>query len=230
MQGDRSVLFAIFVPIIFARSVDRSFSLRGILAYSSIGLFSLIILGRIRQYMAGFGHSDNLYSGNGWMMMLYESLNGIFISNGTLFPLISDPYSFNFEDRVLLFFSPLLNLVPSFVFHGVRPTPIPSLLFHEKYFSTISDQGFGFSVLSEGYMLGGYFGAFILSCILGFTMQYSYILSRNGVFFKWLYGWVAYNALWFLRSDSTVFAKSILLPSLLILFLIGVRKNISKAR
>lgn len=230
LQGDRSVLFAILLPIIFARSADIKFSLKRVLIYSFFGLFTLIFLGRMRQYMAGFGASDHLYSNNGWMMLLYESINGIFISNGTLFPLISEPIIFDFEERLMLFFSPILNLIPSFLFDGARPTPIPSLLFHERYFSSITDQGFGLSVLSEGYMIGGYLGALIISGILGFSLRYAYLLSSNGAFFKWLYGWTAYNALWFLRSDSTVFVKSVLLPSLLILILIGFRKAIIKTR
>jgi len=105
-----------------------------------------------------------------------------------------------------------MNLLPGFLFgsNWNRPILPASLMFHRVRFPGVEGQGFGFSVLAEGYMNFGVIGGFLAMIGVGMVLGYAYRRMRTGSYISIaLYAILLYQAIWYLRADSTAFVKSV---------------------
>jgi oligosaccharide repeat unit polymerase len=119
----------------------------------------------------------------------------------------------------LTYLSAIFNLVPGFFFGSQgRPFLNPSLVFHDVFSPSLSDHGFGFSMTAEAYMNWGIWGVLPTLIIVGLFLGFSfrYMKARADSYSIAVYALIVFEAVWFLRADSTVFLKAILIPVLII--------------
>jgi len=115
----------------------------------------------------------------------------------------------------------IVNLIPGFVFgaNWARLIPPPSLLFHRAYAPSVTDQGFGFSILAEAYINWGIFGAFPVMFVIGSLLGYVHKRIATGSYSAIvMYAIIVYQSLWYLRSDSLAFIKSVFYSAIVLIF------------
>ena len=204
LKGDRSALFYVALSVavqwdLLRRPIQLKWLLLGLVfvAYAA-GTIASIRGGRL----LGYEHEIAMENSVRNIVGISAGVGGVTLATMTLVPSVIP-----FQNGATLITS-IKNLVPG-IFFDVRENP--SLLFHQTYAPLLEDHGFGFSVLAEGYMNWGIWGVIPLMLMVGVILGITYEIARreHTPISVTVYSIIVFQSFWFIRSDSTVYVKSI---------------------
>jgi oligosaccharide repeat unit polymerase len=132
------------------------------------------------------------------------------------------------HDNGLTFIKTLIGtLVPKIITENFN-FPSANQAFHDLYYPEVNDFSMDYSLAAEFYQNFGSIGVFIGYFILGATLSNAFRLFKTnpqcltGGIYMVLY----FSSIWFIRSDSNTFFKTLYYPSILLLLIFFLSRKI----
>lgn len=100
----------------------------------------------------------------------------------------------------------ILKDIASAFYSGIQST---NSLFNQYYYTFSKNVQYGFSLVGEGYLIGGVLGVILLFIIVGLITKYFYLYSTKNVFFLGGYIYYITVVIYSIRGDFSVITSAL---------------------
>lgn len=186
--GERNYMFQILLITIICYSLVGKIKWHHMLAIVSLALF-VLPLSRSFKYFFLTREASSLFSANN---IIYEFLDGEFISAGRNLQLLtSNELSNYFKGRSLL-----NDFIRIFISTGYSN----QTWFHNMFFEG-HRTGYGFTLVGEGYVNGGFFGVVIVMVFVGLLIRSLYSYASKSKYGMFMYIFMIPYFIYSVRAD-----------------------------
>lgn len=213
VTGERNYMFQIALITLIC------FSLAGKIKWyhlvgTLIGMVVLIPLSRSFKY---YILTRSISAAFSWNNLLVEFLDGEFISAGRNLQLLSANGYINYFHGESL----INDIVRLFYDTGYSN----QTWFHDVFF-TNSSTGYGFTIVGEGYVNGGYFGVIFLMTMMGLLIRMLYSNAKKSRYYMVIYIYMIPFFIYSIRADFANILSALLKYSFVGIILIKIIEKV----
>lgn len=229
LTGERDAILRMVIVLIIALAMIGKIKFRQLIIIGPAGVASMIALNYFKYYLStGSMNRDTFTLAN----TLYEFLYSDFVDCGSNLQTLINSDMAGCQGFSCIFKDILSSVFPSSIMNGLfgNTTNWNVSEWYNNYFYAGSTWNRAFTLVGEGYVMGGILGVIVLFLILGLLIRSLYKRSDRSPYFAAIYVYGAVAIISAFRGDaSTIFSYIIRVPIFVTVILWAI-KNVIRHR
>ena len=219
--SERDAIFRIILVIFFSFFIKKYLRKKSIFIFIPLGIFFMIMMTYLKYYFVN-GSLDNKYLNSSYQI-IYLFLYSDFAQCGANFQiLLNNPFTKGIFNILIIFSSLVGAILPArisqILFNGVYNT---SVWYNNTFFPN-SSWNRDFSLIGEGYLIGGKYGVVFLFFILGIITRIIYKFSSKSEYNMSFYIYFLVGFISAFRSNLLSLFSSVVRIPLSLFFLLYI--------